>query len=120
MKRYLTILSCAFIFILSCSRDQLPPEGDCSAIQPTYNTTVRPIIEATCAQTLECHTSGNFSDLTSYESYQTMIPDLTEALFESQVISESMPPSYATESPTSLTQDQYETLRCWIENGYPE
>ena len=107
----------AFLLILaliSCNYDSIViEEPECSDII-TYEEGIRDIINFSCA-TVGCHVAGvpgtgDFSDYQSMKSY------LTSGLFKNRIFDGSMPP---TGSP-QLTDQELESIRCWIEADYPE
>ncbi len=61
-----------------------------------------------------CHSSGSKrGDFTSYDGLK---PDLDNGNFEKEVlIDQRMPRGSQT-----LTQEQINTIQCWVDNGYPE
>lgn len=103
----------------ACDTDKLPPVSaiDCSSVNYTYDMEAKAIIDATCAYS-GCHVSG-FSD-GDFSNYNGMLSRLeNESIAERVLNDRDMPPNYA-DGPTSLTEEQFEIINCWIQNGYPE
>lgn len=84
---------------------------------PTFGVDVEMIINLNCAYS-GCHVSGTgLPVLTSYEEVKIQIEN---GKFEDRVlVRQNMPPSNAS-GPTELSDGDLNTLRCWIEQGYPE
>lgn len=113
---------------LSCSSDKLPePEAPdfCDTLQVSYNLQVKEIIDANCATPI-CHRAGTVVP-GDYTSYSSLKPFLTEQEFKRFVVDLrndpdlGMPPNWDTNpGPKDLTQDEFDIIICWIENGYQE
>jgi len=119
MKLVSVIFICVgFTLIFSCTRDMIMEvEGDCQE-EITYNEHMRPIMNASCGYT-GCHLGGSApGDFSNYEGIAKFI---SGDLIENRVtIARDMPPVYATQGPTMLTEDEIELFKCWIQAGYPE
>ncbi|MDX1684129.1 MAG: hypothetical protein R3275_02775 [Saprospiraceae bacterium] len=111
MKKLLLLST---LFIWSCNYDEIRPEqAECSEAV-TYESHVREIVGLKCA-TSGCHVPGGdgTGDFTSYESMRTW---LNENFFEKVIRDGSMPPA----GSPNLTEQERETLLCWIESNYQE
>lgn len=112
----------------ACSSDKLPepePPALCDTLQVSYNLQVKEIIDNTCA-TPGCHRSGTTAP-GNYTSFNSLQPFLTEREFKRFVVDfrndpeVGMPPNWDSNlGPKDLTQEEFDILVCWIENGYPE
>ena len=109
----------------NCSSDELPPPdtGDCANLQPTYENAVKEIIDRSCAYS-SCHLDAAPGVFTSYEG---LLDVLNSGEFSRRVISLradeflGMPPNNApTGRPIDLTEEELNTISCWLEAGFPE
>jgi hypothetical protein len=108
------ILFIALLFSMACNYDSIVlEEPECSDVV-TYENGVKDIINLTCA-TAGCHLSGG-DGTGDYSTYQKMQVWLTDEFFEKVILDGSMPPA----GNPGLTDDERETLQCWIEANYPE
>lgn len=125
--KYLLFFS-QLILLTACTEDMLPePEPSmCDGLMPTYETDIRPIIEASCAYS-GCHLGGGGGGQPNYEGYEDLLPDIENGTFRDRVIlrqadeNVGMPPNYAPDGrPQDLTADEILLMECWLEAGYPE
>jgi hypothetical protein len=113
--KFAIFLFCA-INLSQCTNDQLEVVTTECTDDIAYTTSVKPIIDETCAY-VDCHDGGP-SAPGDYSTYRGMVSFLTEDLFvDRTIIVRDMPPNYA-DGQTSLTSEQLNILNCWIENGY--
>ena len=98
---------------VSCQKQE-PLVPECDGGSPTYDTEIDVIISANCMGS-HCHESGsNRGDFTNYSG---LSPFLNDGSFKEQVLtSQKMPQG----NGKTLTQDEINTIQCWVENGYPE
>ncbi len=123
MKNTLLLLFAGLLMIgvvSSCNDEddmmvEMQPE-ECTET-PTFRTDVEMIINSNCAYS-GCHVGGTgLPVLTSYDEVKIQIEN---GQFEDRVlVRQNMPPSNAS-GPTELNDGDLNTLRCWIEQGYPE
>ena len=108
--------------IVSCSDDEEEQQDPCDDITATYDSTVKTIIDGSCAYS-GCHdgTGGNSSipsGANDYTSYAGLKASLDGGSFNTRaLVSKNMPPTGAM---PELTAAQLEVLTCWHEAGYPE
>ena len=112
--------------LLSCTRDVLPPIEICKTIMPTYTSTVKPIIDQTCAYT-GCHAGRGIAP-GLYTTYNGLQVHIRSGSFVDRVINQKdnptlgMPPdnsSYPESKQDDLTDEQLEIMQCWIQSGFP-
>lgn len=96
-----------------------------NAVAATYEASVRTIIDETCAYS-GCHDGQN--GVGNYTFYQGMESEINDGDFFDRVVTDrdvpslTMPPPYAVDEggEPRLTDEQFDLILCWIENGYPE
>lgn len=117
MKKLTILFVFATLILVNCSRDKFEEVDTICIVDPTYEKDIAPIIAQTCAYS-GCHDGLKE---TGYASYEDLEPFLAPSLFEAEVIKErTMPPFYADNGPTTLTEEQYNLMACWVEAGYPK
>ena len=105
------------IFSISCTRDMVTEvESDCGE-KVTYENQIRPIINTSCSYT-GCHSGTAPGDFTSYETMSNYFE--SEIIENRVIIIQNMPPIYATGGPVSLSMEELDLFKCWIDSGYPE
>jgi hypothetical protein len=115
------------IMLGSCTNDQLPeptPVEGCQDSIPTYEGSVKAIIDNSCAYA-GCHFDNSAPGI--YSSYNGLLGILENNLFRSRVIinkddpQNGMPPDYAPDGrPKDLTPEELDIITCWLDNGFPE
>ena len=108
MNKNIATIALGIVIIASCKKDKdsgkLTPSCDGSI--PTYQSAVKSIIDTRCA-TSNCHPN--------YSTYDGLLPDLEGGDFKREVlVNQTMPQG------SSLTQDQINTIQCWVTNDFPE
>jgi hypothetical protein len=108
MKRLVLCIALLPCFFSSCKKDEssgkLTPS--CDGSHPTYQSQVKSIIDSRCASS-NCHPN--------YASYDGLLPALEGGDFRREVlVNQTMPQG------SSLTQDQINTIQCWVNDGFPE
>ena len=118
VKRYLLWIVGIVLIILSCERDKLPvPSTECTD-ELSYQSDIESIIQTSCAYA-GCHISGT-PGIIDYSTYNGLLQVIESGAFEERVLIQmNMPPMNAN-GPTSLTEDQKNKIRCWLQQGYPE
>lgn len=122
-SRFLPLI--AFLLLAACTNDSLgePQMGDCDNLDVTYVSLIKPIIDESCAYST-CHLDtapGN------YTTYSGLLPSLENGEFRNRVLNVKddptlgMPPAFSpADRPSSLTEDQLNLIRCWLDNNFPE
>ncbi len=118
--RFLLLIALVPTIVISCDKD----DDMCEA---TYDTNVKPIIEAACSYS-GCHSGGDASmwvpdGSKDYTTYAGMLDNLNNGLFKERTLdSLNMPdPMFVPDNyPETLTQEELDILACWIDNGFPE
>lgn len=114
-----------FILFTACTNDSLgePQMGDCDNLEVTYVSLIKPIIDESCAYST-CHLDTAPGTFTSYSG---LLPALENGEFRNRVINLKddptlgMPPSFSpSDRPSSLTEEQLNLIRCWLDNNFPE
>jgi hypothetical protein len=108
MNKNIAAIAMGIVMIASCKKDKesgkLAPS--CDGSSPTYQSEVKSIIDSRCA-TSNCHPN--------YSTYGGLLPDLEGGDFKREVlVNQTMPQG------SSLTQDQINTIQCWVNNDFPE
>jgi hypothetical protein len=108
MNRKLLIINFFFLLSTACKKDKeqekVTPVCDGSA--PTYQNTIKSIIDSKCA-TSNCHSN--------YTNYNGLRPALENGSFRREVLVDQTMPQNST-----LSQDQLNKIQCWANNGFPE
>lgn len=101
----------------SCERAKIdPPKFDCPE-DVTYTDDIKFILDQSCAYA-GCHLNAAPGN---YDTYKAMESYLLDGKFKKRVVElKDMPPAYAQDGPTMLTEEQLELLNCWIQNDYKE
>ncbi len=118
MLTRISILVFVALLCFSCTDDKVSENApDCPSDPITYDADVRLILNTYCAYS-GCHDGGFRPE--DFTSYDAMLPWLTPEKFEQEIISLDMPPLSASPGLTELSPEEFETIECWIEQGYLE
>ncbi len=101
----------AFASLLACTADTVAPAGPCEEVM-TYDAGIRDIVRNKCNFS-GCHDGS--SGVGNYNSYQGMERILQNDAFHREVVTTKTMPKSGT-----LSAEEFEALKCWSENGYPE
>lgn len=104
MKNTVLLLLFASVLIIGACKKQTSFTPVCDGSSPTYDANIKAIIDQSC---VSCH--GNYS------SYSGLSSDLSNGKFEKEVLTKQTMPQSG-----SLTEAQLNTVKCWVENGFPE
>lgn len=89
----------------------------------SYDESIREIIDTNCAYGV-CH-NGSPGVPGDYRSFEGLTRDIESGSFFQRVVVirddpvQGMPPQRA-EGPTELSEEEFQLILCWVENGYPE
>ncbi len=97
--------------LAACTRDQVAQPEPCDIVK-SYDAGVREIIRPNC-NTSGCHDGS--SGVGNYNTYQGMKRIIENGQFRQLVIVEKTMPK-----GSDLTPADFEVLKCWAENSYPE
>ncbi len=97
---------------------------DVNPIAATYESSIQAIIDNSCAYS-GCHDGGGIGDYGLYQGLESVI---SSGSFFNRVVTiredevSGMPPLRAPDfgGPAMLTEEEFQLMLCWIENGYPE
>jgi hypothetical protein len=127
MINKLVLCSLCLIFVFSCDSVVLPPSEGCESMKPTYSTNVKAIIDQSCAYS-SCHDGSGGLGPGDYKTYNGLLTSIQNGNFTDRVIndkdnpSRGMPPDasvYPESLQDNLSDIQFEIIKCWIENGFP-
>ncbi|MDX2362357.1 MAG: cytochrome c [Crocinitomicaceae bacterium] len=93
----------------SCEKDELLTV-ECDGSSPTYDADISLIIQQNCVQ---CHGSGSSNG--SFTTFAGISTVTSNGKFEQEVLNNQTMPQNGT-----LSQDQLNKIKCWVENGFPE
>ncbi|MEM9819713.1 MAG: hypothetical protein AAF985_01520 [Bacteroidota bacterium] len=109
------LLMLLFLLLLACTNDKLP-EPQTGGCDPAlvYDGAIKPIINNSCALS-GCHDAsgggpGNFL------TYEGMLGSLNNGAIETRVVVQRDMPI----PPGELSAEDLETIRCWLDAGFPE
>ena len=114
-KIYCPLGLLALLFTYSCeskNAEEEYPTVDCNTEQLTYDTDVKPIVDANCAVP-GCHVPGTGRAV--LENYVQVKSIVDNGQFEDRVLTnKTMPPNQA------LSVCNLDKLQAWLNNGAPE
>jgi len=116
MLKVLGISAILIAFLLiGCDRDKLPEiTGECNEVV-SYVDQIEPIMNQKCSFS-GCHDGATApGDMRTYNSAKPYL-NAQAGNFEDRVIAKMNMP----EAPTMLSDDEFELMKCWVINGYPE
>lgn len=117
MKKLSLLLAIFTLFTFtSCLKDKVTPVG-CDTIV-SYQDDIRPIIEASCKTGLGPGTGCHDAWIDEYDAIKSSIN--SNAWANSVLVEKTMPKIPNDFGIDSLSQDEIELMRCWIDLGYPE
>lgn len=132
MFRYILTVIFLLVFLStqnSCSRDELAENTDICDDQMTYDNTMRPIIDESCAYS-GCHDGAAGIGPGNYTIFGADLErDLSNGLIRSRVVDQKdngiigMPPdqtAYEESLKDDLTTEELDQFICWLDNGFPE
>jgi hypothetical protein len=103
------------VVLSGCYKDVTKPPGDCDVIV-SYSMDIKPIIDASCitqiGTTIACHDNW----IVSYSGVEYRINEIEYECLAAK----TMPQIPNDQGIDSLTNDELKSIRCWIEQGYPD
>ena len=118
--QFFSLLALLF-FLSSCLKDKTIPynvaSGECIEIV-SYSADIRQIIEASCKTGLGPGTGCHDAWIDNYDPIKSY---MISGKWQTAVITEkTMPLIPNTFGIDSLSADDFQTMKCWIEQGYPQ
>jgi hypothetical protein len=115
---YLLSFTCFAAGVLSgCYKDKTKPPGDCNVIV-SYSLDIKPIINTSCVTNLGPGTGCHDAWIFQYPQVVATIENGT-LIYECLTVS-TMPVMPNDFGIDSLTVDEKKSIKCWVEQGYPE
>ncbi len=108
-------ICCLLFLAFACNKDKLPPPqpSDCAPI-PVYEGQIKEIIDFNCSFA-GCH-DGSSDAPGDFTTYGGMLSRLNNGdIRERSIVIQDMP-----ELPFSMSQEHFDSLKCWIDNGFPK
>jgi hypothetical protein len=112
-------LAFSAVFFLSCLKEKTNPPDEyyCPNII-SYSVDIQPIINTSCVTNqgtvTECHDAWIFN-------YDNVVNEIESERLQNMVFQlRTMPQIPNDYSIDSLTEDQIDLMKCWIQQGYPE
>lgn len=99
------------VLLSACTADMVEPPEVCEDFK-SYDNGIREIVRSSCNLS-GCHDGSG--GVGNYNTYNGIKGSLESGEFKQLVIIEKTMPKSG-----SLTEEEFEELRCWSENGYPE
>lgn len=116
MNKILTIAA-VLLVLTSCLKDKTQSLADCS-VEISYALDIRPIIESSCKTQAGPNTGCHDAWIDEYPPIKSYINSGT---WQNEVFNDkTMPEIPNTWGIDSLTTEEIQTMKCWIEQGYPE
>ena len=101
----------------SCLKDKTSPIGDCLT-EVSYSSDIRPIIESSCKTGLGGGTGCHDAWIDNYDPIKSYLDANT---WQNEVLVEKTMPLIPNDfGIDSLSNDEIQTMKCWIDQGYPE
>lgn len=113
-----TLLS-GFVTLTSCEKDKTQPVDaiECNTVI-SYSMDIQPIIQSSCMTGQGAGTGCHDAWITDYSQVKS---SLDGGGWQAVVLEDRTMPKIPNDfSIDSLTADEFATMYCWIEQGYPE
>lgn len=116
MKKPVTALFLVFVLV-GCYKEKTKLPSDCDVVV-SYSMDIKPIINTSCVTNLGpgtgCHDAWIFQ-------YDQVVATILNGTLETELfIDHTMPVMPNNFGIDSLTNDELSSVKCWIEQGYPE
>ena len=110
-------MSFGLFILISCKKDKAEPfvAEDCGTII-SYTDHIKPIINTSCVTNMGPGTGCHDAWIFDYDQVKAMVAN---GKWEEQIYSYEMPLIPNDFGIDSLRQGELDTMRCWIEQGYP-
>jgi hypothetical protein len=110
-KNKLILLPFVFVSItfVTCKKNEFK-NLDCSKIDSKYSTSISVIFSTNCT-TSGCHNGSSIFDLRTYNQIKPYIDN--RDIYEEVIEKKSMPKG------KSLSQDELNKIKCWLDQGGP-
>lgn len=118
--KFFYLLPVAFVaagILSACHTDKTSPPSDCDVIV-SYSLDIKPIINSSCVTFLGPGTGCHDSWIFQYPQVVATIENGT-LVYECLTVS-TMPVMPNNFGIDSLTVDEKKSIKCWVEQGYPE
>jgi len=119
-SKHILLYFLGLIFLTSCLKDKTikPLNPECVGLNVGYAENVKPLIVQSCATNqgpgTGCHDAWIFE-------YENLIKTIKNGTFENRVFNVlDMPPVINSFNIEPLTEDEINTFKCWIADGYPD
>ena len=110
-NRSTKFLYAMLLCLSACTTDQVAKPEPCDEVK-TYDGIIREVVRNKCNFS-GCHDGA--SGVGNYNTYAGILRVLDNGEFRRQVVvAKTMPQT------GELTDEEFELLKCWSENGYPE
>ncbi|MBK9190809.1 MAG: hypothetical protein IPM77_04445 [Crocinitomicaceae bacterium] len=119
MKNLLPLLILFSFSFGSCLKDKTKPfdQSACTVVI-SYSLDITPIIHTSCMTNLGAGTGCHDAWITDYELVKNYL-DL--GIWQDEVLhKKTMPEIPNNFGIDSLSSDEYQTMKCWIQQGYPQ
>jgi len=119
VKRITSLLIVLSFGFQSCLKEKTKPFDPtaCTTVI-SYSLDITPIINTSCMTNLGPGTGCHDAWITDYELVKNYL-DL--GIWQDEVLHKKTMPEIPNDfSIDSLSQDEYKTMKCWIEQGYPQ
>ncbi len=109
---YFSLIICITLFV-SCTKNSgnPAPSDPCAGLSFKFAADVQPIINASCANSSNCHGSGSLNSGGPLTDYNLIFAKRSNIKFQ---IENGLMPKVG-----SLTTDQKNKIICWINSGAP-
>jgi uncharacterized membrane protein len=118
IKLIIVLMLGVALFISCDSRTQQDLEG--IVTNPTYTKNIKPIMDSKC---VNCHSQngqGNYPDLDTYNAVKSAQDGTVDDKLLCSILSSTCTSDRMPKSDAPLSNGTINTIKNWIDNGYPE
>jgi len=113
----LASLLVALVAVDACVNHDIP-QYTCDSEPLNYNDDILPIVQAKCAIP-DCHNGGPpLGPDYNWTVYENLAQRAESGILKFNVVNRVMPKAESPNGP--LSQEQINTIACWVDQGYPE